>query len=456
MSTQGGWMKTAKGVWQSESLRGRFARGAVWSLTGAVVAQGSTLVGSIIAARLLGRDQFGRYGMVQSTVGMLGIFAGLGLGLTATKFVAEYRLRDPERAGRIIALGSAVSLFSGGLLAVCLLLGAPLLATKTLSLPALATELRIASILLFLNSLNGAQTGALAGFEAFRTIARINLARGVVALPVTVGAVLLWHLDGAVAALTISSGVCCVLSHIALRRYCGAHGIHPRFASAWRERQILWRFSVPALLSGAMTGPAMWAASAMLVNRSGGYAEMGIFSAADQWRNAICFVPGVITQFALPLLSNLNGEGDLRRYAKTLRLNLSLTGIVAGLVAIPVALAAPYIMRLYGPSFQRGQTVLILLAVTGVVGCINGVIGTAILSAGSVWLDLCLTSMWAAVLLTSAHGFIPTHLAVGLAAAMLTATAAHAVWQTIYVRFFFPAMKASSVSVPGALREELR
>ena len=153
-----GATKAITGVWRADSLRGRFARGAVWSLIGAVIAQGASLAASVITARLLGRDQFGEYGMIQSTVGMLGIFAGLGLGITATKYVAEFRNRDPERAGRIIALGCAVAIVSGGLLALCLLAYAPVLAAKTLNAPALADELRIASVLLFFNALTGFAT----------------------------------------------------------------------------------------------------------------------------------------------------------------------------------------------------------------------------------------------------------------------------------------------------------
>ncbi len=166
--------------------------------------------------------------MIQSTVGMLGIFAGLGLGLTATKYVAELRSRDPERAGRIIALGCAVAIVSGGLLALGLLAYAPFLAAKTLNAPALADELRIASVLLFFNAFNGAQTGALAGFEAFRAIARINLARGLVTFPITVALVLLWRLPGAIWALAVTAAVTCLLSQLSLRRHCAALGIRPR------------------------------------------------------------------------------------------------------------------------------------------------------------------------------------------------------------------------------------
>jgi O-antigen/teichoic acid export membrane protein len=372
--------------------------------------------------------------MIQSTVGMLGIFAGLGLGVTATKYVAEFRNRDPERAGGIIALGSAVAILSGGLLALALLAYAPVLAAKTLNAPALADELRIGSAVLFFNALNGAQIGALAGFEAFRSIARINLARGLVAFPVTVAAVLLWRLPGAIWALAITAAVTCVMSQLSLRSHCVALGIHMRFLSGWAERRVLWTFSTPAFLSAALVGPAIWIANTMLVKQPGGYAEMGVFSAANQWRTAIAFVPGVLAQFALPLLSNLNGERHVSRYNKVFRWNLILTAAAATAVAVPVALGASQIMRLYGRGFQQGWLVLVLSAAIAAIACVNGVVGTAILSAGSVWAGLGFNMMWAAVLLAGCYRFIPTNLSVGLAGSMLAAYVAHTVWQAAYLR----------------------
>lgn len=422
------------GIWAADSLRGRFARGAVWSLVGAIIAQASGLAASVITARLLGRVTFGQYGMVQSTVGMLGIFAGLGLGLTATKYVAEFRTQDPQRAGRIIALGGTVAIVSGGVLALGLLAYAPMLAAKTLNAPELANELRIASVLLFLNALNGAQTGALAGFEAFRSIARINILRGLIGFPVTAFAVFFWRLPGAVWALAVTAAVACVLSQVSLQRQCTTLGICTQLSTGWAERWVLWTFSTPAFLSGALTGPAIWAANTMLVNQPGGYAEMGVFSAANQWRNAIGFIPGVLAQFVLPLLSNLNGERDASRYGKTLRWNLILTTMTATAVAVPIALAAPWIMQLYGRDFRKGWLLLVLSAAISVISCINGVVGTAILSAGSVWVGFAFNAMWATVLLAGCYCFIPASLALGLAGSMLGAYIAHTVWQAAYLR----------------------
>jgi O-antigen/teichoic acid export membrane protein len=172
----------------------------------------------------------------------------------------------------------------------------------------------------------------------------------------------------------------------------------------------------------------------MLVNQPGGYAEMGIYSAANQWGNAIFFMPSVLAQVALPLLSNVNGERDDARYGKALRWNLALTATAATAVAVPVALAAPFIMRLYGSAFQQGSLVLVAMSATALISCVNGVIGIAIFSAGSVWVRFAFSAMWAAVFLAGCHYLIPTGHALGLAGAMLGAYAAHSVWQAVYLR----------------------
>ena len=71
------------------SLRARFAIGAFWSVVGAVISRGFLLVASILCARFLGKEGFGALGMIQSTAGMFGAFAGLGLGLTIAKGIVN-------------------------------------------------------------------------------------------------------------------------------------------------------------------------------------------------------------------------------------------------------------------------------------------------------------------------------------------------------------------------------
>ena len=68
----------------------RLAMGAFWSMAGAVISRGLMLAAWVLVARMLGKTGYGELGMIQSTVGMFGVFAGFGFGLTATKHVAEF------------------------------------------------------------------------------------------------------------------------------------------------------------------------------------------------------------------------------------------------------------------------------------------------------------------------------------------------------------------------------
>src|SRR4029453_8025188 len=100
----------------SYSVARYFAIGAFWALVGAVVSRGFTLVSSVLAGRLLGTMGFGEVGMIQNTQGLFGILAGAGLGLAATKFVAEFRSIDPAKAGRCVSLATTIALVSGTLM----------------------------------------------------------------------------------------------------------------------------------------------------------------------------------------------------------------------------------------------------------------------------------------------------------------------------------------------------
>ena len=81
-------------------IGGRLARGAFWSLLGTTLSKGCSTLSWIIVGRLLGKENFGELNMVQSTVGLFGAAAGLGMGMAAAKYVAEYKKTDPDRAGR--------------------------------------------------------------------------------------------------------------------------------------------------------------------------------------------------------------------------------------------------------------------------------------------------------------------------------------------------------------------
>jgi O-antigen/teichoic acid export membrane protein len=415
-------------------LAHRFASGAFWATLGAVLSQSFGLISSIIAARVLGREQFGQYGVVLATVGMFSVFAGFGLGATATKYVAELKYADPDRAGRIIALSSVIAVATGVLASAALLVFAPYLSARTLASPQLAGMIRLATGMILLGALNSAQMGALAGFEVFQKIARLNLYAGMISFAAVTCGILTLGLAGALAGQVLALGLSCLLNRIALRGEARRFGVPLRYAGCGREKSVLIRFSLPAVLSGIMVSPVNWACSALLVNQPNGYAEMGIYNAAASWQRAILFLPGCLGAIALPMLAELHGSKQRDKYKKALWLNVLLNGGAALLVFPVISLFSKAIMRSYGPAFEPGYTVLILLGLSAVFFSVGSVIGNAIASAGNMWFGFLFNAMWGAAYVAAAWFLVPQYGALGLALANAIAYFLHTLWQLPYLR----------------------
>lgn len=403
------------------SLRARFTVGTLWAVAGAIISRGFTLLASIVCARLLGETQFGELGMIQSTVGVFGVFAGLGLGLTATKYVAEFRDRDREKVGRILALASLVAFLSSVLMTFLLFLAAHRLAIGTLVAPGLEIPLMMGTGLVFFSALNGAQTGALAGFEAYRTIALVNIWTGVFSFPLIVAGVWRWGLRGAVCGMVGALSLNWLLNNFAIRRECRRTGIRYDFSHCFQELNVLHRFSFPAFLSSLVVGPALWVCNTLLIRQPEGYSQLGIYAAADRWRLLLLFVPTSVFGMVVPVLSNLYGSGNYAGFDQVFRLNLRLNLWLALAPAVVISALALPIMSLYGVQFRAGWPILILLAGAALPEALNNIYMARLICAHRIWWRVALDLELIVILLLLAWRWVPRWGALGLAMAYLTA-----------------------------------
>src|SRR5262249_28285495 len=140
----------------------------------------------------------------------------------------------------------------------------------------------------------------LSGFEAFKSIARINLICGLANFPILVGGAYLAGLPGAVWGLVASQALNCGMNFIAVRREAVAAGVPITYRHVHKHWPLLWQFGLPGMLSGLIAGPVNWGTSTLLVNQPNGYAEMGILNATNTWFQAVTFLPYLLGQVLLP------------------------------------------------------------------------------------------------------------------------------------------------------------
>jgi len=409
----------------------RLAKGTFWSMAGAVISRGLMLAASVLVVRMLGKTGYGELGMIQSTVGMFGVFAGFGLGLTATKHVAKFRRSDPDRAGRIIGLSGLVAMATGGMMALGLFIFAPWLAEHTINAPHLAGVLRIGALILFINALNGAQTGTLAGFEAFKTIAYVNLFVGLISFPILVGGAYFGGLAGAVWALMINLGVNWLLNHLALRKEARRYNVPLTFNNCRRELSVLWKFSLPAVLAGSMVGPVNWICRALLVNQPDGYGEMGIFGAANQWYAMLLFLPGLLGQVVLPVLSEQLGQKETNQSMKTMVLAIKVNALLVLPLVLLASIASPYIMGLYGEGFRSGWPTLVVVLLTTGLLAVQTPVGQIIAASGKMWIGFAMNMGWAIIFVLGTLLLVDNG-SLGLATARMLSYIAHTIWVSLF------------------------
>ena len=406
---------------------------AGWSFLAALIARGANLAALVICARILEQNQFGYVAIIQSTVGMFAPIAGMGLAMTTTKFMAEFRDTDPDRAGKILALCLCAAAAAGILLTIALILLAPTLASSGFASPGLSNQLIGASGLLMFGVIEAVQTGALTGFEAFPRIARLSVWNGLLSVPLIAWLAYSFGASGAIAGLTASVAGSCFMNWIALTGECRKWGIHPSLAGCSSERGMLLSFSLPSYLSGIVVSPVTWVNSVLLVRQFDGFSSMALFTAADRFRYLLIFVPLAVSRIAVPALSRYRSAGDSAGFQQTFRWNMGF-GMVATIPPVLLCAAlSPTLMGMFGESFRRGWPVLVILAFSAIPTIINTQLGAALLSKGHPWVRAAGDLLLATVFLLAAQLTVPRWNATGLAASFAVAytVASVALWAAL-------------------------
>lgn len=417
---------------KSSDIAQRMASGAFWSFTGTALGKFLVLLSGIFCARILGQEVFGQLGMVRSTIGMFIVLGTSGIGVTATRYVSSYRKQDPAHAASICLLSNKFAWWAGVFVGLFMLLLSPQLATEALHSSELTIAVQLGAVMLFVSILNGAPNGILVGLEDFRSVA-INTFIGSLceAVFMVVGAYC-YGLEGAILGFGIGVVALYVANWLAVQRNLHREHIITKGETIRREDwRLLYTYSVPATLSALTVAPVFFVIRSMLVSNSG-YAELGVFEAADQWKVIILFIPTTISQIVLPILSSLF---DIRKFKKTLAVNIMLITVVSTVIALAVSLLSPYIMPLYGQSFTD-LTPLTLLAVSTIFSAVSNVIEMSIYSRDKMWTCFGLNVIWSVLLIGFSQLFLIQGMgASGLALAVLAAYMLKTIYIGVYILF---------------------
>ncbi|RNI22449.1 oligosaccharide flippase family protein [Rufibacter latericius] len=370
----------------TNSLLGRFNKGAFWILVSTVGLQGSNLLVTIFLARFFGQTGYGEISLTVSTFALVGEIAGLGFGLTTTKYIAEYRQKEFNKVNHILGLTLGFSLLLGLVFSLILLFWPQIITVPFIKAPELNTLFRIGAFQIFFNAVSGVILGVLSGLEAFPSIGISNLIRGGLYVFSAVIGSFFFGAPGAVMATTVSAGVGVLVAFLFLRKRLQVLGLAIKFKGALQEASILSSFALPALLSNLSVIAAVWVTNILLVNQASGFSELGQLNVANQWKNLLMLMPNIIAQVLLPLLSSELALNENSSSNKMLGMFQSITALVIFPVGTLFMFFAEGVLFIYGQEFKNSQEVLIGSVWSVMVASAGSVLGAYVQSTGKMWI----------------------------------------------------------------------
>lgn len=419
---------------KSSDIGNRIASGAFWSFTGNAVAKVIVLIAGILCAHILTKDQYGEFAMVRSTIDMFVIFGTAGLGMTATKYIAEYKNICRDKVGSIYRLTNGFAFITAIITCILVLLFSEYLASVTLKAPHLVNAIRVGALLLFVTILNGAQNGALLGFEDFKARS-INTLIGSIfeAIFMLIGANF-YGVIGAILGYGIGYIALYMANILSIHKNLSKYGItSDKRCIDKNDLKLLYQFSIPAALSSILVGPSYWISRTILV-RSSGFSELAIYEAANYWNSLILFIPAAVSQIILPILSSVPKE-DKKQFWKVLKINLFLNVIISTILALGASMLSPLLMASYGSEYSNYYNILITLVCATIFNVSSSIVGNAIVSMGKMWIGFIFNLVWSFLFTFFSWLFIHNGMgSMGVACALLLSYFLHTIYQFIYLR----------------------
>ncbi|KAB8152151.1 oligosaccharide flippase family protein [Kordia sp. TARA_039_SRF] len=359
-------------------LKTKLIKDSFWSLFGNVAHKGLAIVAGIFIARILGRDIFGEYSIIKSTITAAALFSNFGLMYTSTKFISEYNKKSKEDLKLIVKYTHQIVLLLSSVVAILICLNAEYVAEVILESETFKKPLQIFGVLIIVNSLVSLQIGILAGLGKFKEMSKINAIVGVLTLVLSIVFVYSYGLYGALAALLIVQVVNLLLSF----RLIGAS--LPKDITYNTEepelRKAIIKFSFPIAIQEAVYSVFSWTIVYLILNVSSS-GEVGLYRASLQLNAIILFIPGILRNVVLSHLSSAD-EDDHSKIMKTI---LKINFVATFIPALILFLGANYIAQLYGETFSDlGNLIQISVFITIFVS-ISNVYAQAYMSKGMNW-----------------------------------------------------------------------
>ena len=346
-----------------------------WAVFGSGFGNGLLLIAGIIIARLLGKDLYGEYGVVKSTMFYIAAFSTFGLGYTSTKYIAQYIENQREKLYSVVNSTFKITLFNSILLGLLVIIFSSPLA-RFLDAPQLALPFRYLGIIIVFRAVSTSAGGLLSGFGSFKELGINNIISGFTLLLLCVPLTYYWGLKGSLFSLSLSQFILAVLNVRVISKKELIKELDPDMTND------LLKFSFPVALQEMSFTICNWGTT-LILTKYASVGEVGMYTASYQWTGIILIIPSLLSNVILAYLSKSSSENTSRQklVSRILIINLLCTLVPFGLAL----LLSNYIIQMYGSTFVEMKPVFLIAIFSTIFMCLSNVFQSELISRGKNW-----------------------------------------------------------------------
>jgi O-antigen/teichoic acid export membrane protein len=190
---------------------------------------------------------------------------------------------------------------------------------------------------------------------------------------------------------------------------------------------------VPTTLSTAFYGPSFWLCTLIIVKLQHGYDEIAAFTVANQWRSIAIFIPGILGQSILPIITNLTTNMGRTKSIIVLRYIFKHLFFISSITTIILCIFSYYIMSFYGKDYKSYWLVFCILQIAVFLQIIQSPIIKYIESNGDIWY-LCFFNFIQGLIMIIFTYILSNLAALGLAISVLISFMIHSIWLYYYIK----------------------
>ncbi|MDA0978180.1 MAG: oligosaccharide flippase family protein [Proteobacteria bacterium] len=344
-----------------------------------------SFLSTLAVARIAGADSAGLFFLAMSIVGLFSVLSPLGTDSVLSRHISTAVEAGDGLVVRLVYRRVLGIVFTSVIcIAVIVAIGAPWIAGTLFSKPDLAPLLALMALSVIPYSLTWMHGSAFLGFSMMVTF---NLLRrvGVGALFLTLlGLIYLANPKPDILLVGygyVLAGVFMLM--IALWLWVKRPAL-PEPAVENTERystRAIMKSSFPLLGSGLL-GAASGRIGQILVGAYQAAAEVAIYSVSQQIAGLSSVLLTAINSAAFPRIARLYYRGDI---AGIQRVSVWMTRLVV-VTCVPIVvllmIMSDWVLSLFGPEFDGGATILLILLLGQLINIVTGIVGTTLNACG--------------------------------------------------------------------------